>query len=158
MYGSALLLPIPGYLLFGDGVRSGLSLSAIALWGIFLLWVYRHPRLQARSTPLGFATMVWAGILVIAALFAGDSAGGKALITRGISHTISTNQSTSDVEVTLFRPFEKGALIRPVNDERFRFIFWTEIKSVTAAAAAPTPFGGLVCLIRPAACRNVMKP
>ncbi len=120
-----------GYLLFGGSpFQSELGLGVMALWLLFLRWVYAHSRVRAQSTRIARLAISIGGIFLILTISRGGTDADFAMARMHPTRVIIMKSESRALEVTLFRAFEKGALVRQRHEPYVEFIFWSEIERV----------------------------
>jgi len=147
-----------GYLLFGGSLyQSELGLGVIALWLLFLRWVYAHSRVRAQSTRIERLTVSFGGLFLILAISRGGADADFAMAMKHSARVIIMKNEAGAREVTLLRAFEKGALVKERDEPHLEFVLWSEIERVKSPYAAPEPFVGLLCRLSPSGCEALNR-
>jgi hypothetical protein len=151
-------LIIAKYLLLGGTpYRWEFAFGAAALWSLFLRWVYAHPRIHAQSTPITFVTLFFGGLLAIVAVNRGGADADMAMATKHSTRMIIVKDEPRALEVTFFRSFEKGVLVKQPKEPHVEFIFWSEVERVKVPYTVPEPFVGLLCQRWSSGCERAGK-
>lgn len=127
------------YILLGSSFSSGLGLSLIIFWGMFIFWVNRHTQIfEKRSSELWFV-IKWLPPVLIFIAFMGYSAGAVSWSpdVKPIRFTLYLKNVSDPVQLRAVRLFEKGVLFKSTPDLPVVFVRWEDIIKIEKSTAKP---------------------
>ena len=136
------------WLVFGELFAYARFFSFPVVWMVFVWWVFRNPRLNARWSTSVQAAVAWVPAAFFVVFFVGVNNANSEMSEAVPSHRIAWNSGDEDQvgeEVRLLRSFQDWILVRD-SDQNMAWIRSNGVARMERLEAS-VPFQGLVCLV-----------
>ena len=141
------------WLTFGEVFSKGRIIAFPITWMIFIHWVFRHPRMDARYSAVTKNIMAYVPAVFFVVFFVGAGTAHSEMSQSSKSHRIelaATQNGAGGQEVKLLRSFQDWILIR---DDKGK-VTWIRLNDVVRIQALEESkmFKGFVCLFSTSWC------